>query len=156
MRSIGPVLLDHQVSNYDKMRIIILYIISKNGISEENLNKVVQHGQLLPEEKRAISNLRHLGVNSAVSFLHFVDLFQPFQSEPNENFVFLQGSRKKVADYPRRERESEHKYQLSRWVPVIKDIMEDCIENKLDEKYFPFLTDRSKGSATYGLSQRFL
>lgn len=67
MRNIMPVLLDQHVTNYDKIRIIILYVISKNGLSEENLNKVVQHAQLSPEEKQAITNLSVLGLNSVVN-----------------------------------------------------------------------------------------
>lgn len=67
MHSIMPLLLDQQMSNYDKMRIIILYIISKNGVSEENLNKVIRHGQLSPEEKQAIINLSHIGLNAVLS-----------------------------------------------------------------------------------------
>lgn len=67
MRNIVPVLLDQNVSNFDKMRIIILYVISKNGLSEENLNKVVHNAGLLPEEKQAIVNLNLLGLNSVVN-----------------------------------------------------------------------------------------
>lgn len=67
MRNIVPVLLDRSVSNLDKMRIIILYVLAKNGLSEENLNKVVQHAQLIPEEKQAIVNLSHLGLNVVVN-----------------------------------------------------------------------------------------
>ena len=59
------------VKNYDKMRIIALYIMSKNGISEENLNKLVTHAQLEPSDKQALLNLANLGLNVVmdVSFI---------------------------------------------------------------------------------------
>ncbi|KAK7604154.1 hypothetical protein V9T40_004427 [Parthenolecanium corni] len=123
MRNIVPILLDQNVSNFDKMRIIILYVISKNGLSEENLDKVLNHAQLLPLEKQAIVNLNLLGLNSVVN-----------------------GNRKKIYQVTRKERGGDHQYQMSRWTPVIKDIMEDCIDDKLDSKHFPFLAGRAAPS----------
>ncbi|KAH8280966.1 hypothetical protein KR054_005887 [Drosophila jambulina] len=133
MRNIVPILLDANVSNYDKVRIIALYVMIKNGISEENLTKLFTHAQLSPKDQDMVRNLSYLGIN------------------------VIADSRKKVYNVPRKERINESTYQMSRWTPVIKDIMEDCIEDKLDTRHFPFLEGRAQNtnyhaptSARYG------
>ncbi|KAH8278166.1 hypothetical protein KR018_011476, partial [Drosophila ironensis] len=155
MRNIVPILLDavrrqkselpsnlkpkthrdslQNVSNYDKVRIIALYVMIKNGISEENLTKLFTHAQLSPKDQDMVRNLSFLGIN------------------------VIADSRKKVYSVPRKERITESTYQMSRWTPVIKDIMEDCIEDKLDLRHFPFLEGRAQNtnyhaptSARYG------
>ncbi|KAK9710256.1 Sec1 family [Popillia japonica] len=121
MRNIVPILLDPKITNeYDKMRIIALYAMTKNGITEENLSKLATHAQI--KDKQTIANLQYLGVN----------------------VISDGGNRKKPYTVPRKERITEQTYQMSRWTPVIKDIMEDCIEDKLDPKHFVFLASRAQ------------
>lgn len=44
---------------------------------------------------------------------------------------------------------------MARWTPVIKDIMEDLIDDKLDQNYFPFLVKRPGQACSVAKSARF-
>ncbi|XP_078493665.1 syntaxin-binding protein 1 [Ciona intestinalis] len=124
MKSVVHILLDKDVQPFDKIRIILLYIVLKNGIPEENLKKLIHHAEISEADQASIRNFNHLGVTIV----------------NNEN-------RKKSGPKLER-REHEATYQLSRWVPIIKDIMEMAIEDKLDQRLFPFLSGRGSGSGS--------
>ncbi|XP_004562146.2 syntaxin-binding protein 3 [Maylandia zebra] len=111
MRTLLPVLLN-PYSKHDKIRAVLLYIFSLNGTTEENLNKLIEHVKI-EGEPEYIQNWKELGVPIIItpSF---------FSRKPN-----------------RRERSQEERYSLSRWIPTIKDVMEDVVENKLDTKEWP-------------------
>ena len=120
MRAIVPVLLDQNISENNKLRIILLYGIMKQGISEENMNKLMEHARISSVGRNTIKNISNLDV------------------------AIIQDSGKKKPLPPRKER-TEETYQLSRYVPYIKDIMEDVVDNKLDKKMFPFEMERESG-----------
>jgi len=66
-------LTDNNVSIQNKIRLIILYILSMNGVSEDIFNELVQNAQLSPADVQTILNLKKLGVNLDVDVNYFYD-----------------------------------------------------------------------------------
>ncbi|KFP86751.1 Syntaxin-binding protein 3, partial [Apaloderma vittatum] len=113
MRVLLPVLLNKSHESYDKIRAILLYIFSTNGTTQENLDKLIQNVHI-ESDSDMIRNWKYLDV------------------------PVISSSTAQQHKHPRRDRSSEETFQLSRWTPVIKDVMEDAIENKLDSKDWPY------------------
>ncbi|XP_065275339.1 syntaxin-binding protein 2-like isoform X6 [Emys orbicularis] len=113
MKIIVPVLLDPSVQACDKIRIILLYIFLKNGVSMENRDKLIQRANI-QQLSSSIDNME---------FLH----------------IFLTPGSGQLR--PERKVRPESTYLLSRWTPRLKDVMEDIIEEKLDNKLWPFMSD---------------
>uniref|UniRef100_A0A914VXY8 Uncharacterized protein n=1 Tax=Plectus sambesii TaxID=2011161 RepID=A0A914VXY8_9BILA len=63
MKLMVPLLIDPGVRNEDRLRIILLYILSKNGVTDENLNKLLQHANIPLAEKETLVNAGYLGLN---------------------------------------------------------------------------------------------
>ncbi|XP_011381559.1 syntaxin-binding protein 2 isoform X5 [Pteropus vampyrus] len=131
MKLIVPVLLDAAVPAYDKIRVLLLYILLRNGVSEENLAKLIQHANVQAHSS-LIRNFEQLGAT-----------------------VTNPGGPGTSSRLERRER-LEPTYQLSRWTPVIKDVMEDAVEDRLDRKLWPFVSDPAPTpSSQAAVSARF-
>lgn len=65
-RHITPLLIDPAVKEEDRIRLILLYIISRNGVTDENLNKLLQHANIQLSEKDTIINAAMLGLNITI------------------------------------------------------------------------------------------
>ncbi|CAF1129741.1 unnamed protein product [Adineta ricciae] len=128
MRNIVPLLLDTSIAIDDKIRVIMLYILQKNGITEENLDKLLSHAIIPVSKKTLITNLQYLNL----------------QITQDQNRT---GRRKNIP--PNRKERSDSTYTNSRWVPYVKDIMEDVIEDKLDIRQFPSISAQRNPTAPY-------
>ncbi|KAF1839448.1 Sec1-like protein [Decorospora gaudefroyi] len=111
---------DEEVTPSDRLRLIALYVLFKNGILPADLQKLLFHAQLPPPDGEVIRNLDLLGARVARQLKEKRDapppLFPP-----------------KAAPPPNAE-----DYSLSRFSPALQDMLEEHIRGTLPQDVFAF------------------
>ena len=100
------------------MRIIALYIQYRDGVPEEDKRRLYQHARLTLAEQDAVNALAYLG--SRVT------------RGPTDKDI-----RRKLRAKPSQDDE----YDLSRFKPLLRTVLEDANTNKLDQSVFPYVKD---------------
>lgn len=109
LKKFTPIFLDDHVTTTDKLRIILLFVLTNNGlISEDRLVKLIEHTKLPPGDRVIVDNL--LKVYRRVKY-------------PRRKTNHL----------------NENVYDTARWTPLLKDVMEDALECKLPERSFTYM-----------------
>ncbi|WFD43855.1 syntaxin binding protein 1 [Malassezia psittaci] len=133
-----PLLDDPQISNPDKVRIIALYIMFCDGVHDEDRKRLFQHARLGHGEMTTVNNLVNLGARIVR------------ESSGSTLDVIFRKKRKQL-----KSRSSSFNYDVSRYQPLIRTMIEDHLTNRLDQSLFPYVRDApSEQSATGSLSPR--
>lgn len=114
-----PLLADRDISSHDKVRIIALYILYRDGVPDEDRKRLFQHARLSISEQDMVNNLVYLGARVVKG--------------PNER-----SSRTRIKG---KYASSEDDYELSRYRPIVKQLIEEQATNRLDNSLFPYIRD---------------
>ncbi|CAG8548514.1 343_t:CDS:10, partial [Acaulospora morrowiae] len=107
-----PLLDNPVVSSTTKVRMLMLYIMYKNGILEEDRRKLLAHAQISLSENDAINNLGFFGVKLI----------------------------RKPKKYRQKQGE-EMPYEISRYIPKLKLVLESHIDKTIDHTAYPYTKD---------------
>ncbi|KAI0319969.1 Sec1-like protein [Amylostereum chailletii] len=113
-----PLLDSREVINANKVRIIALYIQYREGVPDEDRRRLYQHARLSMAEQDAVNALLYLGIR--------------ISRGPADKDI-----RRKLKQRPSQEDE----YELSRYKPLLRTVIEDHVSNKLDQSAFPYVKD---------------
>ena len=119
-------LLDRQdlpLSPEDKLRLLMIYVITQDGIRQEERRELNRLAGISPEDQVAILNLFYLQV------------------------TLLQGTSSRKRGAAKRDRASGEGYDVSRYVPPLKRHVEELITSGLSSLEFPFV-DPAMGAAS--------
>ncbi|EIW79319.1 Sec1-like snare protein [Coniophora puteana RWD-64-598 SS2] len=113
-----PLLDARDIVNANKVRIIALYIQYREGVPDEDRRRLYQHARLSLAEQDAVNALARLGSR--------------ITRGPTDKDI-----KKKLKQKPSQDEE----YDLSRYKPLLTNVIEDHVANKLDSSLFPYVKD---------------
>jgi len=122
-----PLLDNPDVDTYDKLRLLILYIICHDGVPQDDLRKLVEHARMMDPELDIISNFKYLGVNLKNSQLKELKPKRGYDSMWEKEKV-----KRKLS-----KNDEDESYELSRYVSTLKYVIEDNLHNVLNTRIFP-------------------
>jgi syntaxin-binding protein 1 len=108
---ISDIIVNRQVSVQNKVRALMLCILASDGLPRDKLTRLLELGEIPQAEAAVLYNLQLLGADVETQ----------------------KGSKKKKT----KRRTRAHEYDLSRWTPLLKDIVEDATSGALSLSDFP-------------------
>jgi len=108
-----PYLSDAQVSQEEKLRLLMIYIASQEGVSEADRKALADKASLSSDDRKVLDNLSKL-------------------------FTGKEKTKKEKKKKDKKEKKNEA-YELSRYAPKIKDLMDGFAEGELPPEFFGFV-----------------
>ncbi|THH29778.1 hypothetical protein EUX98_g4412 [Antrodiella citrinella] len=117
-----PLLDSRELHNSKKVRVIALYIQYRDGVPEEDKRRLYQHARLSPPDQDAVNALVHLGLR--------------ISRGPGDKDT------KKRLKYRASKDSKDEEYELSRYKPLLTNVLEDHVASRLDPTLFPYVKDQ--------------
>ncbi|KAJ8100727.1 Sec1-like protein [Lipomyces tetrasporus] len=124
LEELVPLLDDEHVSTRDRVRIIALYLLYREGIVESDFAKLCKHAKLSSMDMHLIRNMDLLGAKI-------------FKESPKDRRPPKKGVRAEII-----EAETQ---PFTRYVPRVKDILGGVVNNTLDLELFKHFKDQPIG-----------
>lgn len=122
LESVARLLDDEAIQPGDRLRLIIMYILFRDGVIMEDIKRLLAHASLPQNEGEAIANLELLGGRTTHALKDIRPT--PLQLFPKDI---------KAAQA------SSEEYGLSRFEPVLKPMLEALTKGTLDQTTFPYV-----------------
>ncbi|KAG6331420.1 hypothetical protein ID866_7667 [Astraeus odoratus] len=113
-----PLLDSREVNNFNKVRMIALYIMYREGVPDEDRRRLYQHARLSMIEQDAVNALVHLGVR-----------------------ISRGASDKDIKKRLKPRSQVDEEYELSRYKPLLRTVIDEHVNNRLDQSLFPYVKD---------------
>ncbi|KAM0265187.1 hypothetical protein ACHAQJ_000340 [Trichoderma viride] len=120
--SVVRLLDDDAVSAGDRLRLVAMYALYRDGMILDDIKKLLAHSSLPPQDTETIVNLEHIGGRTTKQ-----QLKEQRQPIPPLFPVDLKNA------------QNEDDYTLSRFEPILKQVLDGLTKGTLDQTVFPYV-----------------
>jgi syntaxin-binding protein 1 len=111
---------DDAIIGPDRLRLIMVYVLFRDGVIMEDIRRLLAHANLPPQDGEIITNLDLLGAHTTHGLKDVRPLPAPL--------------------FPQNKNQSQNEeYALSRFEPVLKSVLEEIARGTLDQITFPYI-----------------
>ena len=118
LAKILPLLRDPSMSVEDKLRLLMTFFVTQEELNDKQRNELFDIAKLSPDDQNAITNLRFLGVSLRAN---------------------KKSKKAREAALKKKYGKDEFKFPVSRYVPPLRDIVEEGLQGKLNEQAYPYM-----------------
>lgn len=119
---------DETISPADRMRLVVIYVLYRDGVIAEDINRLLAHASLPARDASIIKNLEHLGARPTRADVK--------DTRPTPAPVFPPENKAGASA-------ADEEYALSRFEPTLKRLLEDLCRGALDQTVFPYVDPRA-------------
>lgn len=121
LQAVVRLLDDDAITSSDRLRLVIMYVLYRDGVVLEDIKRLLAHASLPPQETEVVANLELLGGRTTIAL-----------KDPKRDTTPLFPIDVKSM-VPNEE------YALSRFQPVLKALLENLCRGALDQTAFPYV-----------------
>ncbi|CAK7268857.1 hypothetical protein SEPCBS119000_003274 [Sporothrix epigloea] len=120
---VARLLDDEAITHEDRLRLIMLYVLYRNGVIPEDINRLLAHSNLPKPLFDTIVNLELLGGRPVHGLKEVVQPPPPlFSADPKAS-----------------QTSNDEEYSLSRFEPALKTLLDNLCRGQLDQAIFPYV-----------------
>lgn len=119
--TVARLLDDESVTPSDRLRLIIMYILYRDGVISEDIKRLLAHASLPQQDANVVSNLEHLGGRMTHGLKDVRQLPPP------------------LFPIDTKTTQLSEEYGLSRFEPALKHMLDALSRGILDQVHFPFV-----------------
>jgi syntaxin-binding protein 1 len=121
LESVVRLLDDEAITPGDRLRLIIIYILYRDGVVMEDIKRLLAHSSLPTQDATIIANMNMLGARTVTALKDTRPLPPPLFPKDMKNV------------------QPNEEYALSRYEPVLKSMLDALSRGVLDQTHFPYV-----------------